>query len=188
MHLFSDTKQFRDLLFIQFRSDHTDPSGIFCRSAAYLMLFRHHIKVDPLSVFSLDHSFCTEDRSVRCVALQCLQNFRNAFFCVRLCRLAAPACKHFICMMMMSMLMMVMPVIMSAAAAAFFPVFVVMVGVVVMIVMMLMIVMVLMVVMVLVVVMMLMVMAACTLLVMIVMMLMVMTACALLIMIVMMLK
>ena len=81
------------------------------------MFLWNHIKVNPLTVCTCNHSFCTEYISVRAVLFKSLQNCTDLILCISMNCLFAPACKHIICMMM---------VMMIVTAAAFAVVMVVM--------------------------------------------------------------
>src|SRR5699024_3281556 len=65
-------EKFCQLLLIQLRADHTDASCIFRRSGAHFMLFRNHVKIDPLAVRPCNHSLCAEHIAVSAVLFQCL--------------------------------------------------------------------------------------------------------------------
>ena len=46
---------------------HADTSCVFCTSLTDIHFFRNHVKISPDTVFALQHTFCTQDHSVRIV-------------------------------------------------------------------------------------------------------------------------
>ena len=57
-------EQFFQFFFIYLCSDHTNTSRVFRRSGTHFIFSRNHVKVDPCSVFSFDHSFCSKDIAI----------------------------------------------------------------------------------------------------------------------------
>src|SRR5699024_8305644 len=100
-------------------------SGILRSALTDLIFFRNHIKINPVSVFSGNHTFRTQNDTVILVLGKLFQDFLHLFTVKALHRFLAPACEDLVRMMMVVMaaatltvmvMMMLMIVIMAALA------------------------------------------------------------------------
>src|SRR5699024_8512045 len=117
------SEQLFQFLLIQFGTDDTDTSGILRSALTDLIFFRNHIKINPVSVFSGNHTFRTQNDTVILVLGKLFQDFLHLFTVKALHRFLAPACEDLVRMMMVvmaaatltvMMIMMLMIVIMAA--------------------------------------------------------------------------
>ena len=47
------------------------------------MLTRNHVEIDPFSISTCNHTFCTKDIAIRSIFFQGLEDISDLFFCIK---------------------------------------------------------------------------------------------------------
>ena len=104
-------KQLADRVFLQFGADDAKSSGDLCAAGSDIRFTRYIVEVNPLSVFALYDTLCSEHKAVSVRIFQCFQSFFDLFDRIFLRRFDTDAVKDFI-----RVVMSFMSVVMAAAA------------------------------------------------------------------------
>ena len=101
-------------MFINICTNYTKSSCIIRLTFTKFVFARNHIKINPGTINTFYHTFCTKDCTIIFCITENLKDFFNSCSVKFMWSFLTPACKYIICMMMS-----VMVVVMASAGAAF---------------------------------------------------------------------